>query len=103
MPTTLQEQYLQVVQQGQDAVLDAVSSWNKTVQDAAGTWPTWPVQVDPAQVVDQVFEFTHKLITLQHQFAKGLVERSSSLTENLAHTAADAAADVAGGTDSTGL
>ena len=96
---TLQEQYLQVVQQSQEAVLDAVGSWSKTVQDSTSSLPSWPAQVDPGHALDQFFEFSHKLLTLQHQFAKGLVERSTNLTENLAHQAAEAA----GGGDSTGL
>ncbi|PPK92309.1 hypothetical protein CLV92_11555 [Kineococcus xinjiangensis] len=98
MPT-LQEQYFQAMQQSQQAVLDAFSTWTRTVQDAAGSIGTNPVQVDPAQAIDQYFDFAAKVLDVQRTLTRGIVERTTSLTEDLANRAAEAA----GGEDSTGL
>ncbi len=87
---TLQEQYLEVMQQSQQAVLNAVDSWTKTVQESAGTLPTGPAQVDPRQVVDQVFDFAEKLLEMQRDFARNLLQSSAALQENLAQQSAQA-------------
>ena len=108
MPT-LQEQYLQVVQQGQEAVLEAVSSWTRTVKETTGNVPLMGganVDTTPTQAVGSAFDFAHKLLSLQHDFVKHLVQRSLNLSEDLANKTADFAnktADVAGGHESTGL
>ena len=107
--STLQEQYLQVVQQGQEAVLEAVSSWTRTVKETTGNVPLYggvKGEVSPTQAVDQAFDFAHKLLSLQHDFVKGLVQRSLSLSEDLANKTADFAnhtADVAAEHDTPGL
>ena len=107
--TTLQEQYLQVVQQGQEAVLETVSSWTRTVKETTGNLPLYGGtngDVNPTEVVDQTFDFAHKLLSLQHDLVKGLWLRSLNLGEDLANKTADFAnktADVAGGHESTGL
>ena len=98
MPT-LQEQYFQAVQQSQEAVLDALSSWTRTVQDVAGGSTAFPVQIDPAKAVDQYFDFAAKVLDAQRNLTRGLVERTTGLTEDLANHAAEAAT----GGEGTGL
>ena len=93
--STPQDQYLQVMQQGQDAILNAVSSWSKTVQDTAEALPTAPPQVNPAEVLDQVFDFAEKMLEMQRDFTKNLIARSAGLSEALASTTAQAAGDSA--------
>jgi acetyl-CoA carboxylase carboxyltransferase component len=80
--TSLQEQYIQAMKQSQEAVLSAVDSWAKTVQQSFGQAPTAAVgSVDPYQIIDEVFTFAEKLLETQRQFAKSLVAASTPATE----------------------
>jgi hypothetical protein len=88
---TLQEQYTDYVKQGQDAVLNAVDTWTKTVQDAFGQLPAVPAQVDPDQVIDQVYDFAAKLLAAQRDFAKNLVHTTATVAETIKNGAARAA------------
>jgi acetyl-CoA carboxylase carboxyltransferase component len=81
---TLQEQYTELVQQSQEAVLAAVDSWTRTVQDTYQKFPAFPAKVNPNQVIDQVFDFAEKLLELQRDFAKNLVTASASVAETVA-------------------
>lgn len=75
-------QYQQVLQQTQEAALAAVDSWTKVVQDSVGQLPTAPTaQVDPTQVVDQVFDFAEKMLDMQRDFTKRLLESSASIAQ----------------------
>lgn len=74
-------QYQQVLQQTQEAALAAVDSWTKVVQDSVGQLPATPGQVDPTQVVDQVFDFAEKMLDMQRDFTKRLLENSSSIAQ----------------------
>ncbi len=85
--TTVQEQYADVVKQSQDAVLTAVDTWTKTVQDTFGHLPT-SVPVDPSEVIDQVFAFAGKMLEAQHDLAKQLVATSSSAANTVRQAAA---------------
>jgi hypothetical protein len=71
--TTAQEQYTEIVKQGQDAVRTAVDTWTRTVQDTFGKLPATP-PVDADQVIDQVFDFADKMLSAQRDFAKHLVK-----------------------------
>jgi len=79
---TAQEQYTEVVKQSQDAVLTAVDTWTRTVQDAFGQLPT-AAPVDPNQVIDQVFDFAGKLLGAQRDFAKHLVSTSTAAADTI--------------------
>jgi hypothetical protein len=87
--TTAQEQYTEIVKQGQDAVLAAVDTWTRTVQDAFGQLPTTP-PVKPEQIVDQVFDFAGKVLGAQRDFAKHLIATSTAAAENIRTGAAQA-------------
>jgi hypothetical protein len=94
---TPQEQYTEALRTGQEAVTGAVDSWTKAAQQAFGLTPSaapFPV-VDPAQLIDQVFDFAEKLLESQRQFAKNLAEASVQMGDTLrqqAETATDTAA-----------
>jgi hypothetical protein len=81
--TTVQEQYTEIIKQGQEAVLTAVDSWTKTVQDAYGQLPAVALPVDPNHAIDQVFDFAAKLLATQRDLAKNLVHTSTSVAETL--------------------
>ncbi len=88
---TPQEQYLEVIRQSQQAVLDAVDSWSKTVQETTGSIPTAPPAVDPRQVVDQVFDFAEKLLDMQRDFTRSLLASSAAMSENVTRQSAQSA------------
>ncbi len=94
--TTPQEQYLEVIRQSQQAVLDAVDSWSKTVQETTGSLPSAPAAVDPRQVVDQVFDFAEKMLDMQRDFTRSLLASSATMSENLSKQAAQGAQSAQG-------
>jgi hypothetical protein len=87
--TTAQEQYTEIVKQGQDAVQAALDTWTRTVQDAFGKLPTTP-PVKAEEVIDQVFDFAAKLLGAQRDFAKHLVATGTTAVETIRNGAAEA-------------
>ncbi len=85
-----QEQYTQLAQQSQEAFQNAVQTWTKTVQDTMAGAPATPAQVDPQQVVDQVFDFAERMLAMQRDFTRNLIQTSTSLTQDLARQAGQA-------------
>jgi hypothetical protein len=77
--TAVQERYTETIKQGQEAVQGAVDSWARTVQDAIGQLPV----TDPAQAVDQFYAVTARLLEIQRDFAKSLVDTATSLTDTV--------------------
>jgi hypothetical protein len=88
--STPQEQYRQVVQSSQEAVLNAVDTWTRTVQETVGSLPTPAAQVDPTQVIDQVFDFAEKMLEMQRDFAKNLVQASATVADSATRGVQDA-------------
>jgi hypothetical protein len=78
--TTAQDQYTEIVKQGQDAVRTAVDTWTRTVQDTFAKLPT-TAPVDADQVIDQVFDFADKMLGAQRDFAKHLVATTAGATD----------------------
>ena len=83
--TQSQDQYRELVQQSQDAFQNAVETWTKTVQDTMGGAgvPANPAQVDPQQVVDQVFEFAERMLAMQRDFTRNLIQNSVALQQSI--------------------
>jgi acetyl-CoA carboxylase carboxyltransferase component len=82
--STPSTQYTDLVQQSQEAVLKAVDTWTKTVRQAFEGQPDTSNHVDPNQVVDQVFDFTEKVLEVQRDFAKQLITSSATAAESVA-------------------
>jgi hypothetical protein len=83
--TNLQEPFLDAMRQSQQAVLSAVETWTRTMQQTFGQAtssgaPT-VASVDPNEIVDQVFDFAEKLLASQREFAKNLMAASAAATE----------------------
>ena len=78
--TTAQEQYTEIVKQGQEAVRTAVDTWTRTVQDTVTNLPT-TAPVDADQVIDQFFDFADKLLDAQRDFAKHLVATTAGAAD----------------------
>lgn len=71
---------------GQEFVNGAIDSWAKATQQAFVIAP--PAPLFPADVtgfIDQGYDFAEKVLASQRQFAKTLVEASSTATKAVAH------------------
>jgi 3-oxoacyl-[acyl-carrier-protein] synthase III len=79
-----QDQYREMVQQSQEAFQNAVETWTKTVQDTMSSAGVPASQVDPQQVVDQVFEFAEQMLAMQRDFTRNLIQSSVALQQSVA-------------------
>jgi hypothetical protein len=86
MATTVQEQYSELIKQGQEASLAAIETWNRTFQQAFSQLPTTGL-IRPEQVIDQVFDFAGYVLSAQRDFAKQLVATSTAAAETIRDTA----------------
>ena len=76
----VQEQMLRALKTNQDAVVDAVRRWAKTVERIMPEVPTPPVPEglpSPAELVDQAFEFAENLLAAQREFTHELLAASA--------------------------
>jgi hypothetical protein len=86
-----QDQYRDLVQQSQQAIQSAVDTWTKTVQDTVTSLPSNPTQVDPGQVVDQVFDFAERMLEMQRDFTKNLLQNSAAIAQSVSRQSGQAA------------
>jgi hypothetical protein len=97
---TPQDQYLEAVRQGQDALVKATQLWSDNMQrmltgasSAAGLAAT-PEQISaagqaatPEQIIDNVFGFAEQLLAVQRDFAKRLLQAASPAVDAAQSTA----------------
>ena len=81
-----QDQYNEAFKQTQDTMLTAVDAWTRAFQQGLSQLPG-SVPVDPAQVIDQVFDFAATLLNVQREFAKQLVASSTATADALRNSA----------------
>lgn len=91
MTTPNTQQYTDLVQQSQEAVLSAIDAWTKTVQEALTQVPTSPADFDADKAIDQAFDFTEKLLEVQRTFTKKMVGTGTAATEAILANAPKAA------------
>ena len=81
--TSPQDKYAEAMRTSQAAVVEAFESWTKSAQSAISTVPGVSVpQVEPQQVIDQVFDFAEKLLEVQRDFAKSLASTAAAAAES---------------------
>lgn len=76
-----QEKYSEAIRQGQQAMSEAVESWTESAQKAMGSVPSVG-EVQPGQVIDQVFDFAEKMLQVQREFAKTMAATAASASES---------------------
>ena len=79
-----QEQFLEAVRANQQAVVDAVSAWSKTVQAYAAAAPPVPdlrQLPTPERLVDDAFDLVEKLVAGQRRLARDLVKVAGPVVE----------------------
>ena len=79
-----QQPYQDLVQQSQEAFKNAVDTWTKSVQDTLGSVGVAPnaPQVDPQQIVDQVFEFAEGMLAMQRDLTRSLIQTSLAVQQS---------------------
>ena len=79
---TIQDQYTEILKQGQDAARAAFETWKKTLQQAFGQLPH-PGPISPEQVIDQVYDFAGHVLNAQRDFAKQVLSTSTAAAEKV--------------------
>jgi len=79
---TFQEQYAELLKQGQDDALAALKTWNRTIQRAFGQLQTTGL-TSAQQVIDEVYDFAAHVLDAQREFAKQLIATSTTAAEKV--------------------
>jgi hypothetical protein len=91
--STIQDQYVAIAKQGQDAATAVAEAWTRSIQDSFTKLPTVTGQAAVQQVVDQVFDFAATVVDVQRNLAKQLVSTSASVAEEIAERATTVTAE----------
>jgi len=91
MSTDANKPYVDFVQQSQQAVLSAVETWTKAVQDAFANVPGKLEEFDATESVDKIYDFTEKVLEMQRDFTKKLIASSTEVAEKAKSTVTEAA------------
>ena len=76
--TSPQEQYIDSLRNGQQAVVQAMEAWTKSAQKAFGaSTPGTVGTVNPDLVIDQVFDFAEQMLAMQRRFVKTLASAAA--------------------------
>jgi len=77
--TSPQQDYIEAVRQGQQAVVSAVQAWSDSLQRLMSGGAASAAQAPrPAEVIDQVFDFAQQMLNAQRDFTKKLLEATGS-------------------------
>ena len=79
--------YTAVVEQTQDAVLAALDTWTRAVQDVVGALPDGTPRVDPQRAVDQLFDVAGTVLQAQREVAHQVVRTSGAVVDTVRRTA----------------
>jgi hypothetical protein len=79
---TIQEQYAELIKQGQDASLAAIKTWTRTFQQLFGQRPTSRL-ISPEHVIDQVYDFAGHVLDAQRDFSKQLLATSTAAADKV--------------------
>lgn len=91
--TTLQDQYVSLLRQGQEATLAVVDAWTKSFQDVAVSLPR-TVQTTSHEAINQAFDLAVTLVDIQSKLAKQLASAATTVVEDAAGRMSKAAAEV---------
>jgi hypothetical protein len=77
--STPQEQYIESLRNGQQAVVQAMEAWSKAAQKAFGA-SNASASSTPDMIIDQVFDFAEQMLAMQRRFAKAVASSASAAT-----------------------
>ena len=84
---TAQDEFVGAVRQNQQAILESVSAWAKAVNEIVPAGQTPEGLLAPETVIDNAFDFAHKLLDAQRDFARGMVSATSPVREQAGRAA----------------
>lgn len=87
---TIQEQYAELLKQGQDDALAALKTWNRTIQRAFGQFETTGLAT-AEQVINEVYDFAAHVLDAQRELAKRLIATGNTAAERVRDGIAQAA------------
>lgn len=77
--STAQDTSTATLRAGQDAAVKAFEEWTETAKGAwASAAQTPTAEVDPQQVIDQIFDFSEKMLAVQREFSKSVAASAAS-------------------------
>lgn len=80
----LQDEFLNAIRRGQEAVIEAVKTWVDTIQSVTPRVPSVQVPLadqlpSPREFVDGAYDFAEKLLASQREFAEELLKATTPL------------------------
>lgn len=83
MTTSAQDTNTQTLRAGQDAAVKAFEEWTQTAKDAwASTSETQTTDADPQKVIDQIFDFSERMLAVQREFTKSVAASAASAMDS---------------------
>ena len=87
-----QEQFLETVRQSQQAYVDAVGAWAKSVDESSvPTVPGLDTLPSAEEVVENTFDFAEKLLAAQREFTRNLIAAATPAVQRTGKDAQTAA------------
>lgn len=90
----IQDQTMEAVRKGQDATLEAATAWTESANKVAAQLPDFAKNFEllgfegvakqlptMGEVIDSNFDFAHRLLTIQRDFAHRVIAASTSAAE----------------------
>ncbi|MBV9094506.1 MAG: hypothetical protein JO132_11595 [Streptosporangiaceae bacterium] len=80
----LQDEFLNAIRRGQEAVIEAVRTWVDTIQSVTPRMPSVQLPLadqlpSPREVVDGAYDFAEKLLAGQRRFAEDMLKATAPL------------------------
>lgn len=88
--TTIQDQYTELLKQGQDTALSTLKTFNRTFERAFGQLPAAGLTT-LGKVVDDVYDFAGQVLDAQRYFARQIITDSAGTAEKVRSAAAQRA------------
>jgi hypothetical protein len=93
----LQDQVLDTIRKGQEAVVDGLRSWTEAAEQfvpKTAAWPGADRYPSPAELVDSAYDFTFELLKAQRDFFHKAIQVTSPLYERIEAESVKAAKSV---------
>jgi hypothetical protein len=88
--STIQEQYTQFAQRGQEATTAVVDAWTQSVQNLSTRVPAAMNRAAASEVIDQTFDFFGKVLDVQRNAAKQILSSTANVAEEVVQRATTA-------------
>ena len=93
----LQDQVLDTIRKGQEAVVDGLRSWTEAAEQfipRTAAWPGAERYPSPAELIDTAYDFAAELLKAQREFLHKTIEVTTPLYERIEEHGTKAAKSV---------